>query len=205
MTTEEKQEKFLTLLAPVRDGLMRFARAMTRNTDDARDLVSETILVAFQNFDKLRKPESFKSYTFTIASRIFKRRRWRSRIFAEYDEQFAENIRSTDSLPDSKADIHRLYSAIDTLPEKQKEAIILFELSGFSLEEVKELQGGTLSGVKSRLKRGREQLAEILAPTPKKRNEIYELVREDNIKKYMNRDANNLECAVASNVKAYNE
>jgi len=44
------------------------------------------------------------------------------------------------------------------LPDKQREAIVLFELSGFSIEEIRELQGGTISGVKMRLKRGRNQL-----------------------------------------------
>jgi DNA-directed RNA polymerase specialized sigma24 family protein len=43
---------------------------------------------------------------------------------------------------------------------------VLFEISGFPLEEIRQLQGGTLSGVKSRLKRGREQLRVWLLETP---------------------------------------
>jgi RNA polymerase sigma-70 factor (ECF subfamily) len=50
------------------------------------------------------------------------------------------------------------------LPSRQREALVLFELSGFSLDEIRQLQGGTLSGVKSRMKRGREQLRRWLDP-----------------------------------------
>ena len=59
-------------------------------------------------------------------------------------------------------DIQVLYAALDKLPVKQKEAVVLFEISGFSLEEIKNIQGGTLSGAKSRVKRGREKLAILL-------------------------------------------
>ncbi len=61
-----------------------------------------------------------------------------------------------------------------SLPEKQREALALFEISGLSIEEVREIQGGSLSAVKMRLVRGREQLALLLRsrgpdmlPTPR--------------------------------------
>ena len=55
-----------------------------------------------------------------------------------------------------------LYAALDKLPAAQKEAVILFEISGFSIKEIAEIQGSTESGVKSRLKRGREALAKLM-------------------------------------------
>ena len=59
-------------------------------------------------------------------------------------------------------EIEGLYKAMNRLPEKQREAVSLYEISGFSLAEVQQIQGGSLSGVKSRITRGREALAEIL-------------------------------------------
>ena len=41
-------------------------------------------------------------------------------------------------------------------------ALTLFEISGLSLEEIREIQGGSLPGVKSRVQRGRKKLAEIM-------------------------------------------
>ena len=58
-----------------------------------------------------------------------------------------------------------LYRALDELSASQREAVVLFEISGLSLEEVREIQGGSLSGVKSRISRGRQRLAELLGAT----------------------------------------
>jgi len=43
----------------------------------------------------------------------------------------------------------------------QREAIVLFELDGYSLEEIATIQGVTLSAVKTRLARGREKLRQF--------------------------------------------
>lgn len=166
MGSLEKQEKFLELFEPVRADLSRFAYAITQNREDAYDLVSDTVLAAYESFENIRKKEAFKSWLFTVASRLHKRNKWRRRFFGKYDEELAQQIEDHEPAPDSNLDVQMLHSAIDKLPEKQKEAIVLFEISGFSLEEIKDFQGGTLSGVKSRLRRARKKLAELLDADP---------------------------------------
>jgi RNA polymerase sigma-70 factor (ECF subfamily) len=166
MTDSERQIEFMKLYHEVHPSLTRFARAMNKNREDARDLVSETILIAYENFHKVNSRQAFLSYLFTIASRLHKRRRWRLRFFGEYDEDKATQIISDVSAPDLGVDVELLYTAIDKLPTKMKESLVLFEISGLSLEEIREIQGGTLSGVKSRIARGREKLKEILVTEP---------------------------------------
>jgi DNA-directed RNA polymerase specialized sigma24 family protein len=51
-----------------------------------------------------------------------------------------------------------IYNKILSLPDKMSEALILFHISDLSLEEIQKIQGGSLSGVKLRLKRGREKI-----------------------------------------------
>jgi len=165
MTDRAKKEIFLTLLEPVWQNLSGYARALTGNTEDAKDLVSDTLLAAFENFEKLKEKDAFKSYLFTIARRKYKRNKWRLRIFSsydEYDDHEAFNFESPETKPDVKADVKLLYAAMQKLSDKQREAIALFEISGLSLQDIQKVQGGTLSGVKSRLKRAREKLAELL-------------------------------------------
>jgi RNA polymerase sigma-70 factor (ECF subfamily) len=58
--------------------------------------------------------------------------------------------------------VRLLYEALQKLPEEQREAIILFEISGFSLKEVQQIQGAGLSAVKSRIVRGKKKLARLL-------------------------------------------
>ncbi|MCX6139913.1 MAG: RNA polymerase sigma factor [Candidatus Kapabacteria bacterium] len=89
---------------------------------------------------------------------MIKRHRWRRTLFGAYDERAALEIPHTDPQPDVQMDIVILREALQLLPEKQREAVVLFDILGLSLEEIKAIQGGTLSGVKSRLKRGRAEL-----------------------------------------------
>lgn len=162
MSEIEKQEEFLSLLQPALPKLSNFARAIARNAEDARDLASETILKAYENFDSIKKKDSFKSYLFTIAIRLNKRNNSRRRFFADYDDEQTLNIPSRETPADVRLDVEALYAALALLHEKQRNAIALFEISGFSIEEIRRIQGGTNSAVKSRLKRGREKLAELL-------------------------------------------
>jgi RNA polymerase sigma-70 factor, ECF subfamily len=162
MNSNQKHIEFMGMLKPIQHRLFSYARAITRDYDDAHDLVSETLLRAYENFETVKNKDSFASFLFTIARRIHKRKLWRKRLFGEYDEEQAENIGYADMTHETNYDIEVLYKALKEIPEKQSEAIILFEISGCSLEEIKKLQGGTLSGVKTRIRRGREKLKELI-------------------------------------------
>jgi RNA polymerase sigma-70 factor (ECF subfamily) len=152
----------MELLRPVHGKLEAFALAMTRNRDEARDLVSETLLRSYEHFNEIRTPAAFAAYLLTTASRACKRQRWRRRIFGAYDQDYAESIGDGRSAPDERADVDALYRALSQLPDAQREAIVLFEISGLTLEEIQRVQGGSLSGVKSRIVRGRQRLVRML-------------------------------------------
>lgn len=160
--TAQEKERFIALLAPSRHRLVHFARMMTQDYEDARDLVGETILQALEGFDRIRDEQAFVGYLFTIATRLHRRRRWRGRLFGALDERQAASVADSAPPPDVAADALLLYRALGCLPEKQRETLVLFELTGLSLKEVQEIQGGSLSGVKLRLHRGRRRLAELL-------------------------------------------
>jgi len=165
----ERQQAFLALLEPVYDRLSRYALAVTRNEMDGEDLVSATILTAYEQFDPKETYAQFFHYLVTIASRLHKRKKYRERNRMLYNERTAQQIADVNPSPESAAEIRLVMDALATLPEKIRETLVLFEVSDFSLEEIRKIQGGTLSGVKTRLKRGRERLAKTLgvAPPPK--------------------------------------
>ena len=162
MSDSDKQIYFLRLFEPLRESLSRFALAKTNNREDAKDLVSETVLRAYTNLEKLKDERCFLSYLFSIASNIYKRQSRRKKLFGIFESEKLELIKDNGNNPETKTDVIFLYKALKKLPDKICEAIILFEISGLSIEEIAEIQGGTISGVKSRLKRGREKLADLL-------------------------------------------
>ncbi len=116
--------------------------------------------------------DRFLHYLIKIASRLHKRGRYRERKRVPFDETLARKIEDTNPLPETAAEIRIVMDALDKLPEKMRETVVLFDISDLSLGEIRHIQGGTLSGVKSRLKRGREQLTRalgIMAPEIKSR------------------------------------
>ncbi len=163
--TDARQREFLEMLEPVYDRLSRYALAVTRDEMDAEDLVSATVLQAFEQFDRAIADGRFLHYLIKIASRLHKRRRYRERNRTPFDESFAGEIADTNPSPETAAEIRLVMDALNTLPEKMRETVVLFDISDLSLEDIRHIQGGTLSGVKTRLKRGRKQLAAALGVT----------------------------------------
>ncbi len=168
MTENVKQQYFMELFEPCREKLNRFAFALAKDRQDANDIVQETILKAYGALDSLKNPAAFPSFLFTIASRIHKRTGWRQRLFTHFNvadddsQPEIDNLQAIESEPGISHDVELLYEALAKLPHKQKEAVVLFEISGLSIKEICEIQGGSLPGVKSRIQRGRKALAELL-------------------------------------------
>ena len=154
------------MYTPCHQAFMGYCRGLTSNRDDARDLAGEAVLIVYGNLEILRKKDSFKAYLFGVARRLRMHQYRRSKFSGGWDEAAAELLPDTGSASDAGYDVEVLYCLLGKLPPRQRECVVLFELSGFSLEEIRQMQGGTLSGVKSRLKRGREQLRDWLLETP---------------------------------------
>jgi RNA polymerase sigma-70 factor (ECF subfamily) len=57
--------------------------------------------------------------------------------------------------------------AVGKLPPLQREALVLFEYEGLTLEEIAEITGADVGTIKSRLHRARERLKRMLAPNRK--------------------------------------
>jgi RNA polymerase sigma-70 factor (ECF subfamily) len=125
---------------------------------DFKDLMHDTVVIAFQKFDPETYPGSFLSFLFGIAIRVLannKRRLDKSKLHLESCETFEDRS-------EKEHEIEHLYTALNMLPEIQKETIILFEIVGYSIKEISALQGAGESAVKQRLLRGRAQLKEVL-------------------------------------------
>ena len=154
-------QHFLALLKPVHDRLARYALVVTKNREDAEDLINDTLLAAFEQFDKLKEPDKFLHLLLRIASRLWMRRSSRQKRFTGLTDEHA-GITITNGSAEANTELRLAMDALDALPAKLKETIVLFDVLDLSHEEIRKIQGGTLSGVKSRIRRGREQLGKKL-------------------------------------------
>lgn len=165
MENNERQERFLELYEQSRESLVRFARSLSSTNDDAKDLVQETTLAAYERFDSVKHPVAFKSFLFTIACRIHKRQTWRKRLFVRFqtaDKNEIDDLVAPNSNSDALYDIQALHKALRSLPKNQSQAVVLHEISGLTMEEIAVIQDVSVSGVKSRVQRGRKELSRIL-------------------------------------------
>lgn len=162
-------QAFLNLYGPVERQISNYCRALTGNSQDALDLLQDTLLTACENFSGLRKPESFLFFLCGIAKRIYLNQIRRNKFFGDI-EKIDHDLHLVPNTAELNMDVEMLYNAINRLPVEQREALVMFEIMGFSLNEIHIFQGGSLSGVKSRVARARTALAGILdAP---KQNEV---------------------------------
>jgi len=139
-----------------------------------QDLVNETLLVAFDKFDTLKSKQAFLAFLFGISIRILSNNNRKKKENYLQSEEKSHDIEDNSAKTEMDAEIHFLYKALGQLKETQRESIILFEISGFSIKEIAKLQDTTISAVKLRLKRGRKNLMEIMTfESTFKRGEIY--------------------------------
>lgn len=168
----EKQERFLELFEPVQENFWRYCLSVTMSKDSAKDLLQQTIETAYRQFDSLKNKTAFLSYLFTIASRINVKNFVREKRLISMDStEFAE-ILSNDFPADRLYDIKLLYESLDRLPDEQKEAIILQDISGFSQKEICEIQDVSIETLKQRLHRGRKKLTILMSDNHKRNNHI---------------------------------
>lgn len=163
--SQDLQTQFMELYEPIHTQFHRYCQVMVKNDAMAKDLQSEVVLTAYEGFEKLRKPESFKFYLFGIAKNLFRKKLRKNKLESKYISSNADKHKTSGTDIETNVDVGLLYEKLELLPKKQKDAIILFEISGFSLKEIREIQGDSLSAVKLRLKRGREKLKELLSDT----------------------------------------
>lgn len=152
----------MVLYEPVHLPFQRFCRARTRSADEAKDLISETVLKAYEKLGNLRDEKAFLSFLFGIASNILKRQYRRAKFKGAFDWLKAESIKDPNVNPERDMDVTFLYEAIQKLPPVYQESVVLHFISGFSLQEVADIQRSSLAATKVRVMRGKLRLAKML-------------------------------------------
>lgn len=158
--------RFSALLEPVHDEARLFARRIARSDAEGDDLFHEAVLRAHARFETLRDPQRFRPWLLRIVTTVH-RSRWRRGFWRRMVSFEAGETAEAADPPEveARAGAERARRALARLPAAQREAIVLFELHGYSVEEVAALSGASVSAVKSRLSRGRARLRSIYQPT----------------------------------------
>ena len=138
--------------------LRRYARALTRQTDIADDLVQDTLVRALRS-EHLFHGEEVRSWLYTILTNL---NRNRLRSLARRPTLTPIEDDDAPDLAGPEAGIRDIERALATLVEDQRNALLLVVLEGLSYREVAEVQGVPIGTVMSRLARARTQIKAYL-------------------------------------------
>ncbi len=155
---EGDQRALVRLLESSQPDLKRIAASQCASAADADDAVQESLLQVYRRIGALRTVGSYTAWVFSIVrhecQRLMRRMRGQVELPDDDNPMFAYY-----TTPGLRID---LAAAIQSLPDKYREAIVLRDFEEYSITEIANTLRLTREAVKSRIHRGREMIREYL-------------------------------------------
>jgi RNA polymerase sigma-70 factor, ECF subfamily len=168
----EMSQRFEALALPFRPQLYRKALQLTRDPDDAEDLVQETLLRAFRFFHSFRKQDRIQSWLYKIQKSIFINQYRRNKVRHEAmpmdrsassdelnvaGEDRLHEVNPRDRIRNKELD-EEMEVALMVLPDFQRRIFLLAAFRGDTYEEMADRFVCPVGTVRSRLSRARNTL-----------------------------------------------
>ncbi len=148
-----------------------------QNREDAEDITQDVFLQVYKSLKHFRGESQISTWLYRITVNLslnFQRKR-KYREWFSFDRRTGGSSSADDEMDiadareenpatmmERKEAEHILQAAINSLPEQQRVALILFRYEGLSYEEIAEIMKVTVASVESRLHRAKQTLAKKL-------------------------------------------
>ncbi len=180
--TEEREAFFESDVMQHLDALYRTALRMTRNPQDAEDLVQETMLRAFRFLDRFQPGTNLRAWLFKILTNTYinryRKQSTEPRVDSLDDSEELSLYRYLDSEAASRGGSveaqvldrfaeQDIKTAIEALPPQYRMTVLLADVEGFSYNDIAEITNVKKGTVMSRLFRGRRLLQKALVDQAK--------------------------------------
>lgn len=176
MSQTELTERFTDEAMPLLDQLYGGALRMTRNPQDAEDLVQETYLKAFNAFDSFKPGTNLKAWMYRIMTNTYintyrkKKRRPLETSAEDMTDRQLYTTSSHDSTGLQSAEVEALQNmpnsqiteALNSLSDDYRMVVYLADVEDLAYKEIAEIMDTPVGTVMSRLHRGRKQLRALL-------------------------------------------
>ena len=138
---------------------------MTKNPQDAQDLVQDAFIKVYRNLDKYDASGSFSGWLYRVAINHcmdeFRKKRY-STVQVEIDETKVVNREHPEVVFLKKEKSRQLERLIATLPEDERLIILLRYVNEISYEEISEVMDVPLSTVRNKLHRAKKKMRETV-------------------------------------------
>lgn len=151
------------------EALSSFAMKLARNRMDADDLMQETAIKAYKNFNSFMEGSNFKNWSFTILKNTFitkyrKRKKLNVVNLPVEDMEHAVVVETTEPKAQTSHTLTSLKNCIDTLSEKSKVPFVMY-INGYQYSEISESLDIPMGTVKSRISYARTKLKTLVSNT----------------------------------------
>lgn len=158
-------EEFQIALVALLPRLRRFARALARDAADADDVVQIAVERALKARDQWQPGTRMDSWLFRIVRNAWidetRTRGRHARIFAPEEDGASVGADPAPAL-EARIDLGKAQTAMQRLPNEQREAIALVLVEGLGYAEAADVLGIPIGTLTSRLLRGRAALVQAL-------------------------------------------
>jgi RNA polymerase sigma-70 factor (ECF subfamily) len=164
-TEKENWEDFENEALPHMPAIFRVARWLLRGSDEAEDLVQETMSEALRSFHRYERGTNCRAWMTKILYNVNGKRirkLGKLKIVGDTEEMIAKTVAFEPSIPQNVRD-EDVLAALEKIPASFREIVILADVEEFSYREIADLLQIPAGTVMSRLHRGRKLLRVELA------------------------------------------
>ena len=167
-----KELDFRNDVLPLKDKLFRMALRITLRREEAEDIVQDTLLKVWNSREEFCTIGNIEAYAMTICrNQALDICAKKERQNISLDEEAHDRTDTTTMPPDEKMAHDEgkmlIRQTIDSLPEKQRTAMLMREIEGKTYKEIAQMMQLTESDVKINIFRARKTIREHLAKISK--------------------------------------
>lgn len=174
-TRKKDYEAFEALMKRYDKGIYNLALRITKNPEEAEEVLQDTFLSVYKNLEGFRNESSFKTWIYKVASNFalmkLRKNKQNTKMFIDEPVQ-VDGEEIPREIADWKGNPEDMYQkkelrgilkkAFDSLPEIYQAVFSMRDINGLSNQEVADLLGISVPAVKSRVLRARLMLREYL-------------------------------------------
>lgn len=167
MTESERRSQFNELYSQYERRVFAYCLYVTGDRDQTNDVFQEVFIKVYRSLHTVRDQDKLSNWLFRIARNeclnVMKtEQRSKIRHLSLNDAEHLVPVDEKDTMYDDE--IEHLERGLKQLSKEYREALILAEFEGFSMKEIADLTGTTVSNVKVRIHRAKQKLHSLLQP-----------------------------------------
>jgi RNA polymerase sigma factor (sigma-70 family) len=156
------ERAFATLYERYHQPLYRYCRSMLRHEADAQDALQSAMASAYAALQRSRRDAPLRPWLFRIAHNESISVMRRRRPAAELTDDLGGSVASIEEHQERQAQLSLLLADLKELPERQRAALVMRELSGLSHEDIAVALDTSVGGAKQAIFEARRALSEFI-------------------------------------------